>query len=364
MSLRGGSRFLKPLPGPSGPDRSRFPSLPGCLIPVVVLLALAMVATVFLPTFFMPMKKADVPVLPGTSARQIAATLKKEGMLVFKTPFIAISKVTGLHRKLQAGLYRMDSRMSLWKLLSVLSEGRSELMTLCVPEGFTAYQIGQLAAYRRIVTAEDFMRVAEDPEIAKARNLPGKRLEGFLFPETYRVPLGVTPESLAGLMVDYFKHVSGKDYAEKAKRQGLTLYEAVILASIVEKEALLENERPIIAGVMLNRLRLKMRLEVNATLNYVLDNKRAWLTNEQLNIRSPYNTYMRKGLPPTPICNPGRSSLRAVVEPVASEYLFYVALGDGSHLFASSFKDHQANIRRVKQLRRLKKSAAANVPKT
>ena len=325
-------------------------------------LVLGVVLYVFVPTFFLPLKKADIPVLPGTGARRIAATLKQEGILTFKTPFVFLSKLTGTHRRLQAGLYRIDSRMSIWRLLETLSEGKSELLTLCVPEGFTAYQIAQLAASRNIVPAEDFMRAAESPELAERLGLPAKRLEGFLFPETYRVPLGVGPEALVTLMVDYYKHVQGPAYAERVKRHGLTPYQAVILASIVEKEAQLESERPLIAGVMLNRLRLNMRLEVNATLNYVLDNKRAWLTRDQLNIRSPYNTYLKRGLPPSPICNPGRTSFKAVAEPEESDYLFYVAQGDGSHLFAVDFKEHQANIRKVKQLRRLRKTATFPTP--
>lgn len=339
-------------------NRRRKGSLLGPLVLSGVLLPLLLaVLLVFTPTFYRPLRKADIPVLPGTGARQIAAALKKEGLLTFRTPFVVLAKITGMHRRLQAGLYRMDSRMSLWELLSVLSEGKSELMTLCVPEGFTAFQIAQLASSRKIVPAEDFMRAAEDPELARRLGLPAARLEGFLFPETYRVPLGVGPEDLVKLMVDYFRQVAGRDYADRVKRQGLTLYQAVILASIVEKEAQLESERPLIAGVMLNRLRQNMRLEVNATLNYVLDNKRAWLTRDQLNIRSPYNTYMRHGLPPSPICNPGRTSLKAVAEPAESDYLFYVAQGDGSHLFAPDFAGHQANIRKVKQLRRLRKTA-------
>jgi len=325
----------------------------------VLAFAFAAVLYVFVPAFFLPLKKADIPVLPGTGARRIAATLKQEGILTFKTPFVFLSKLTGTHRRLQAGLYRIDSRMSLWRLLKTLSEGKSELLTLCVPEGFTAYQIAQLAASRNIVPAEDFMRAAESPELAERLGIPAKRLEGFLFPETYRVPLGVGPEALVTLMVDYFKHVQGSAYAERVKRHGLSSYQAVILASIVEKEAQLESERPLIAGVMLNRLRLNMRLEVNATLNYVLDNKRAWLTRDQLNIRSPYNTYLRRGLPPSPICNPGRTSFKAVAEPEESDFLFYVAQGDGSHLFAATFAEHQANIRKVKQMRNRKKTEAA-----
>jgi UPF0755 protein len=325
-----------------------------CAGMLLAALIAAAILYIFIPPFFLPKRQADIPVLPGSGAREIARVLQKEGMLTFRAPFLVLSKVTGLHRKLKAGLYRMNSRLSLWDLLDVLSTGKSELLILCVPEGHTAYQVAQMASYKKIVSAEDFMRAVESEEMAKSLEIPASRLEGFLFPETYRVPLGVSPDALISLMVNYFKRTIGKDYIEKARRQGLTYYQAVILASIVEKEAMLESERPVIAGVMLNRLRKNMRLEVNATLNYVLDSKRAWLTNDQLSTRSPYNTYLRRGLPPSPICNPGRTSLKAVVEPADTGALFYVALGDGSHLFADTFEQHRANIQRVKRLRRLK----------
>jgi UPF0755 protein len=120
----------------------------------------------------------------------------------------------------------------------------------------------------------------------------------------------------------------------------------------VEKEARLKAERPVVAGVLFNRLAKRMRLQVNATLNYVLDTRNPWLTNEQLETKSPYNTYLRGGLPPTPICSPGLDSLEAVLSPADTPYLYYVAQGDGSHLFAETYEEHQKNVREAKRERR------------
>jgi UPF0755 protein len=171
--------------------------------------------------------------------------------------------------------------------------------------------------------------------------------------------LGAGPSDLVELMARQFYAVVGNDFKKRCANRNLTPYQAVILASIVEKEARKPEERPVIAGILYNRLQLKMRLEVNATLEYVLNTKNAWLTNEQLNIKTPYNTYRRRGLPPTPICNPGLASIEAVLDPAEVSFLYYVAQGDGSHLFAETFLEHQKNVRLAKRIRRTKRLQVA-----
>ncbi len=180
-------------------------------------------------------------------------------------------------------------------------------------------------------------------------------MEGFLYPESYRIPVGASVTDLIGLLVHQFQEEVGDDYESQLRAQGLNLYKGVILASIVEKEAKLDSERPIIAGVLYNRLHQKMLLEVNATLNYVLNSKNPWFSQEQLDVKTPYNTYRRRGLPPTPICNPGFASLRAVIQPAQVPYLYYVAKGDGSHLFATTLQEHDKNIQIAKHILRAKK---------
>ncbi len=310
---------------------------------------------VFIPPFFFPGQDMDIPVYSKTTAREIAQSLKEKGIIHFSLPFLALAKLTHADRKLKAGLYRLNPRMSLWDILTTLSLGKSELLTLKVPEGYTTDQIAQELEKLKVISSADFMKTAQDAKLLKTLDIKGPSVEGFLFPQTYRVPISADGEALVDLMVRQFYDTVGVDFETRCREKGLTPYQAVILASMVEKEARKEEERPIIAGVMYNRLHNKIRLEVNATLNYVLAEKRAWLTNAQLNTQSPYNTYQHRGLPPTPICNPGLASIQAVLDPADVPYLYYVAQGDGSHLFATTFEEHEKNVAKAKSIRRAKR---------
>jgi UPF0755 protein len=297
----------------------------------------------------------DVAIYSKSTARGIAGLLKSKGILSYSTPFLLEAKLTHADRKLKAGLYRLNPRMSFWEVLDVLTEGKSELMVLKIPEGYTTEQIGEELERLKVVPAADFLKEAKDPALLNGFGIAGPSLEGFLYPETYRIPVGAGIADLMGLLVQQFKEEVGDDYEKQLQMQGLNLYKGVILASIVEKEAKLDSERPIIAGVLYNRLRQKMLLEVNATLNYVLNSKNPWFRQAQLDIKTPYNTYRRRGLPPTPICNPGYASLQAVIQPARVPYLYYVAKGDGSHLFATTLEEHDKNIQIAKHILRAKK---------
>jgi UPF0755 protein len=322
---------------------------------VIFILILAPLSLVFIPTFFVKGADVDIPVYSNSNTRQIARTLKENGVIRFTLPFRLMAKITRTDRKLKAGLYRMSPRLSLWRVLNILSQGKSELMTLKVPEGFTVEQIGYELEKMKVTTTVDFMTAIRDRALIKNLGIQGPSLEGYLFPETYRVPLGASPPALVELMVRQFFASVGQGFDLQCSQQGLRPYQTVILASIVEKEAQLDAERTLIAGVLYNRLRKKMRLQVNATLNYILNTKNPWFTNDQLNIQSPYNTYTHRGLPPTPICNPGLASLQAVLNPEETPYFYYVAQGDGSHLFAETWQEHNKNVARAKKIRRMKR---------
>ncbi len=318
--------------------------------------ALALAGTLFfIPPFYRSGADMDIAVYSKSTARGIADLLQEKGILAFSTPFRLAAKLTGADRKLKAGLYRLNPRMSFWEVLNVLTEGKSELQALKIPEGYTAEQIGMELERLKVAKAADFLNGAKDPAVLKSFGIKGLSLEGFLYPETYRIPVGASIPDLLGLLVRQFQQEVGDDYEAQLKAQGLTLYQGVILASIVEKEAKLDTERPIIAGVMYNRLRQKMRLQVNATLNYVLNSKNPWFSQKQLDVKTPYNTYLKRGLPPTPICNPGFASLEAVAQPAQVPYLYYVAKGDGSHLFATTLEEHDKNIQIAKHILRVKK---------
>ncbi len=312
-------------------------------------------AYVFVPNFLRMGQDVDVPVYSKSSAREIARKLKEKGVIHFALPFRIITKLTHADRKLKAGLYRLNAGMSLWQVVTTLSEGKSELLTLKVPEGYTMEQVALELEGMKVVSAAEFLKTAEDPALLKSLGISGAVAEGFLFPETYRVPLGAGANELIELMVRQFMDSAGGDFNRRCMARNLTPYQAVIMASIVEKESKIDGERPMVAGVLYNRLRQKMRLEVNATLNYVLNTKNPWFTNAQIGIQSPYNTYLHRGLPPTPICNPGLASLQAVLEPADVSYLYYVAQGDGTNLFAQTFQEHMRNVRQAKKILRAKR---------
>jgi UPF0755 protein len=324
---------------------------------VVFSVILAGLVFILTPTFFFSGEDIDLPVYSKTKARDIAKQMKEKGIIHFEEPFLILAKLTRADRHLKAGLYRLNGQMSLWDVLTTLSEGKSALLALKVPEGFTVEQIA--LNFQKINGGDeaDFLKAAQNQELLKRLGVIGPTAEGFLFPETYNVPLGASCDELVELMIRQFWDVVGPDFAAKCKAQGLTPYKMVVLASIVEKEARNPEDRPIIAGILYNRLHLRRALQVNATLNYVLNTKHAWLTTNQIkNTDTPYNTYKYRGLPPTPICNPGAASLKAVLEPADVPYLYYVAAGDGSSLFATTFEEHQKNVRQAKKVRRAKRA--------
>jgi UPF0755 protein len=319
---------------------------------------------VFCPAFFFSGQDVNVSVYVKSPAREIARQLKEKGVLHFAFPFRLLTKLTHADRHLQAGLYRLNARMSLWGILTTLSEGKSELLALKVPEGYTTEQVGQELEKMKVATVADFLKAAHDPQLLKTLGIDGPSVEGFLYPETYRVPLGASPAELVELMARQFQDAVGSDFNRRCLVKNLTPYQAVILASIVEKEAKLADERPIIAGVLYNRLHQKIRLQVNATLNYILNSKNPWFTNDQINTRSPYNTYLHRGLPPTPICNPGLASLQAVLNPADVPYLYYVSNGDGSHVFSETFQEHSKNVRQAKKIFRAKRKSKIQLTAT
>jgi UPF0755 protein len=312
---------------------------------------------ILVPTFFFSGDNIDLPVYSKTRAREIARELKDKGVIQFEEPFLVLAKLTRADRHLKAGLYQLNAQMSLWDVLTTLSEGKSELSALKIPEGYTAEQIAQALEKMNPGSGADFLQAAQNQTTLKSFGIVGPTAEGFLFPETYRVPLGAGSDELVELMIHQFFDVVGQDFDSRCKDLGLTPYQAVVLASIVEKEAHNADERPIIAGILYNRLHQKMRLQVNATLNYILNTKHAWLTTNQLSTDSPYNTYHHRGLPPTPICNPGAASLKAVLNPADVPYLYYVSAGDGSSLFATTFEEHKKNVIKAMRIRRAQRAS-------
>jgi len=249
----------------------------------------------------------------------------------------------------RAGEYRFDPKRTQNEVLQALVSGGAQVATwVTIPEGFTAVQIADRLHAEGIGDAAPFAREFLGRSIV-VDGTRTKNLEGYLFPSTYLVPLDATPGQVADiLMGEFFKELPG-DAERRTRALRVSIPQAVTVASLVEREAKSESDRPQIAAVIYNRLRLGMPLQVDAAIEYALPRHKTALSFADLKLDSPYNTYTHAGLPPTPIANPGRPSLEAALQPSKSEYLYYVYCGNGRHVFSRTLAQHQANVARCLQ---------------
>jgi UPF0755 protein len=290
-------------------------------------------------------------VAPGAPLARVARDLAAAGLVRDARAVEWLARARGLSASLHAGEYRLRASQSPGEILDVIRSGRVATHPVSVPEGFSAAQIGARLAAAGLVEEAAFASAVEDPRLATALGVPAPRLEGYLFPETYQLPRGLSAAQVASLMVREFQRVWA-ELAPAAGVRGLSMHEVVTLASIVEKETGVPAERPRIASVFLNRLARRMRLESDPTVIYGIEGFDGNLRRRDLeDVANPYNTYRIAGLPPGPIASPGRESLAAVLEPEASEFLYFVSRNDGSHVFAKSYRDHVDNVNHYQRRR-------------
>ncbi len=292
-----------------------------------------------------------ITVPQSASSSVIGRILHEQGLVHSAWFFNFYTRLKGVDGKLKAGRYTFHTAQSLPEIVNELVKGPAGDRVFTVPEGFTLKQIAELLEREGLVTRQDFLAAAAGDrfDYPFLQGLPPgpNRLEGYLFPDTYRVGSDASAHEIIDLMLSRFaQKLKEMDYYRKAKAAGLTLHQAVIIASMVEREARVDRERPLIAGVIFNRLKLNMPLQVDATVQYALGSHRAKLYYKDLEVDSPYNTYLIRGLPPGPIACPGEASLLAAVQPVKTSYLYYVARPDGTHAFASTLDEHNANKRK------------------
>jgi len=313
---------------------------------IIAVLILATLAGAHLyVTFYSPASNSTKPVtvvIPrGASFRVIANNLEREGVVRSAGRFIFAASLLGARRKVQAGEYELAGSMTPIEILRVLVSGAVKKYMVTVPEGYSAKEVAGLLENAELVKADDFIARAFDPALAKTLGVEGKSLEGYLFPDTYRLTKGLTSDEIIALMVDRFKSVYFAEIDAAARERGMSMKKVVTLASIIEKETGASSERGMISAVFHNRLKKKIRLQSDPTVIYGIDGFDGNLTKKHLLRRdNPYNTYKRYGLPPGPIANPGRESLEAAVNPEEVGYLYFVSKNDGTHYFSKSLKEH------------------------
>jgi len=297
--------------------------------------------------------RVDYVVLRGETLSDIAANLQDLGLVRDRRAFSFLTRLEGKARKLQAGPYRASSGEWAWEIVNRMVVGDFQDTSVTVPEGLWVTEVAPVVAPFVAGGADSFLAAAADSVLLAGLGVPGGRAEGFLFPDTYRVLLGTPARALVRQMVRTFFQIWRRDLAARAAEQGVGLLEAVTLASIVEAEAQVAEERPRIAAVYWNRLERNLPLQADPTVHYALGERLSRTLYDDLRDPSPYNTYQHPGLPPGPICNPGLESLRAVLWPrEGCRDLYFVAQGNGTHLFAPDFAGHLKNRRLVRRLQR------------
>lgn len=294
--------------------------------------------------------RVDIPA--GASVESIGEMLHRAGLIRHPLVLRALVEWMGVATRLQAGEYDLSPAMSLREIISRLVRGEVVTYPFTIPEGYTVDQIADLLARHGLADRDRFLQAASRVELAPCPPPdPGQvryPLEGYLFPDTYRVRRGTSEAELVSLMVRRFQEIWNAGLAEKARARGISMHEAITLASIVERETGVPHERPLVAGVFWNRLQRGMPLQADPTVLYALGREGGTLLRRDLEVDSPYNTYLYPGLPPGPIGNPGRAALLAVLEPASTDYLYFVARGDGTHYFSRTLGEHLQAIRRYR----------------
>lgn len=284
------------------------------------------------PSFRPDPQPVLIKIAKGSSAQQVARLLVDKKIIHSPSFFLMLSKISGKSKSFKSGFFLFE-RGRYWEIIRKLELGLTYRIKVTIPEGWSAYQIAERLKEEGII---------DDAEIFVGQ-VKQKRLEGKLFPETYFFDPESDAANVINSMAAQFKKHFSDELARRAKEIKMTQLQVITLASIVEREAHLDAERPLIASVYRNRLKKGMLLEADPTVQYALGQGRVWkerLFYKDLNVSSPYNTYRRSGLPPGPICNPGMRSIMAALYPAETKYLYFVADGKGGHHFSVTLQEH------------------------
>ena len=306
----------------------------------------------------------------GDSMAKIVERLKEINLIDEGKWFLILSKLVGKDRHIQAGRYDFDKGITLYSIFNKLVTGKVTFIEVVIPEGLTIREIARILKKEIGIDSAQFVKVATDSQFIRGLHISASNLEGYLFPNTYKLHWGMDPDRLVQTMVNECKKIFTPNLSERAKEINLSRHEVVTLGSMIEAEARDGEEREMISAVYHNRLKLGMLLQCDPTVIYALwgeqggtrrnlnrPDGRAFaqpLLLQDLEIDSPYNTYKYPGLPPGPICNPGKASLLAALSPADVDYLYFVAKGDGTHVFSSTLDEHNRAKNKIKQARRNK----------
>lgn len=320
----------------------------GSFLGPIILILLFVAAGYYLNSITLPVQLNEdqtITVPKSASTDQIAQILAEKKLVREAVVFKLYAKLKGVDGRFKAGTYYFAGKVSLADITAELLKGKTEEVKFTIPEGLTQEEIADLLTAKGLVDKEKFLTAANDGDYPYDYLPPAgqsNRLEGFLFPDTYQVPKGYGEDLIVAMMLNRFDQIFTGQWREQATKLGMSIPQVVTMASLVEREAKVAVDRPLVSSVFHNRLAIDMRLESCATIQYALGEVKAVLLYEDLEIESPYNTYRHLGLPPGPIAAPGAAALEAALYPADTDYLFFVAKKDGSHFFSKTLAEHNA----------------------
>jgi len=296
----------------------------------------------------------EIEIKKGSSKIEIAKLLKDKNVIDNWQIFLLYSLIKG---DLKAGFYEFQGNLSINDVFNIIHLGKEKLIKVTIIPGDNLFIIAEKLEENNLIKKDEFLKYVFNKENLKKWNLEGTSFEGYFPPETYGFKKNENIDEIINKFLEVFKKrympykekIENKDYSEFGIKK-LSFYQAMIIASMIEKETAIEEEKPIIAGVILNRLKLNMPLQIDPTVIYALYMEDRWsgnLTKKDLHVKSDFNTYVKNGVPPTPICNFSISSLEAVLNPKKTDYLYYVATKEKYHLFSNDYKTHLENIQKI-----------------
>ncbi len=337
----------------NNPQKNVLKSFFSTILFVFILAGALFIGSLFIIQYFdaptAPQEQREVlfSVVNGESGSGVARRLHEANLIRSSYYFKVLLKFKNAENAIKIGTYKFSTSMKSSEILAALIEGKELLIRIQIPEGSSTTKIAAMLQEQKILSADDFLRVVSDPAIAKEFGIPANSLTGYLFPDTYFFPLNSSPKLVLETMVNNFKKKLQEQVPQVQFLNPEELHERVILASIVEREYRKPEEAPLIAGVFMNRLKIRMPLQSCATVVYIITEELhkkhpERLFETDLQLKSPYNTYINPGLPPGPICNPGIIALQAAITPEPSRYLYFRLINekDGKHYFSETYDEH------------------------
>ena len=294
-------------------------------------------------------KTIEVQIPPGTTFWQALEIFSREGLLRDKNILLLFGRISGIDRKIRAGYYSVSGSVSPLDIFKMLKEGRIIEYDITVLEGDSLLEIGDKLSSKGIISQDDFKQLASDEEFLYSYDIDAPSIEGYIFPDTYKVAKGMDPKDALGVMINRMRVKFTPDLCERASEIGFSEKETLTLASIIEKESATDEERFLISAVFHNRLRKGIPLQADPTAIYGIKSSKEKITASDLRKKTKYNTYVIRGLPPGPIASPGIRSIEAALYPADVPYVYFVSNNDGTHHFSVTAEEHSVAVRAYRE---------------